>query len=172
MDIELVTYLILASLGVLVCLFAYSYKVLVTRCIMIESRVYSLESWRTELDGLLEAQARAETARLTEQGRRGVDIREQNKEMRAAAMGEGRVLLSGLTPDILTNSEKQGEMKAKLAALAQKYPKVADEVAEGLFREFKVEEPFKGMIKGVIANALLSPAAPAGQKETWYGLEV
>jgi len=141
----------------------------------LNSRAAALESWRSELDGLLEAQAKAETVRLSEQGKKGVQVREENKEMRAAATNEGRVLLSSLTPDILTNPQKQNEAKGKLAALAMKYPRVAEEVSESLFREFRVEEPIKGMIKSVIANALLAQkdgAYSTAPKENWYGLEV
>jgi hypothetical protein len=115
--------------------------------------------------------AEAESARMAALGRRGVQVREENKEMRQAAMGEIRVLAGTLTPELLTNPQKQADLKGKVAALAQKYPKVADEVASQAFREFNIGEPWQGMIKGIIAEALLKPAAPTqGEEGGFYGL--
>lgn len=110
---------------------------------------------------------------LSQRGKKGVEVREQNKEMRAAAMNEGRQVMATLPADILTNPAAQDKVKQQLALLAQKYPKVANEVSDGLFSEFHIEEPFKGIIKGVIANALMNPAsATTPAKENWYGIEV
>jgi len=103
---------------------------------------------------------------------KGAEARAANREMRLAAMAEGRQLMASLPPDIISNPAAQEAAKGQLAALAMKYPKVADEVADGLFREFKIEEPFKGIIKGVVGNALMNPQAVAGKKEVWYGIEV
>lgn len=117
------------------------------------------------LEGEAEAEAEAYSQRMSEQGRKGVMIREDNKAMRADAMREGRALISGLNPAVLSTPEGQARAKAELAGLAMKYPKVAEEVADRLIGEFHAE-PYADLIKGVIARAIQgqgeAPAAPQG----------
>jgi hypothetical protein len=102
---------------------------------------------------------------LSARGRYGVQRREENKEMRAAAMQEGRALMGELGPELLTNPEAQARAKDRLIALTVKYPRVAEEVADRLIYEFHAE-PYKDLIMQVVGQALQAhmaapTAAPA-----------
>lgn len=117
------------------------------------------------LEGEKEAEAQAYSERMSEQGRKGAQAAVDNRAMRADAMREGRALISGLNPAVLSTPEGQARAKAELAGLAMKYPKVAEEVADRLIGEFHAE-PYADLIKGVIARAIQgqgeAPAAPQG----------
>jgi len=136
-----------------------------------EKRLKTLEeSWQAflkEEEDTALAEATAKSEEMSKRGSKGVQIREENKEMRQAAMNEVRTLATS-----------EGEIQAKmpqLAALVAKYPRVADEVADQAIREFKLE-PFKDLIKGFVAaelqKAATTPSSAAPKKELWYGLEV
>lgn len=114
--------------------------------IQIQSRLLILE-------GEAEAEAQKEHERLVIQSQKGVEARADNRAMRSAALQEGRALIAQLGPDILSKPEALNAAKQALAQLATKYPMVAEEVADRLISEFHAE-PYKDLIKGVIANAL------------------
>lgn len=132
--------------------------------LMLRERIQSIEE-------ALEIEEQRVSAEMSARGKRGVEVREQNKEMRQAAMSEGRALLASLKPDILTNPETQAQAKARLVQLTMRYPKAAEEVFEALSREFHIEEPFKSLAKTVITQTLLSPKTPMETDEgaLWYG---
>lgn len=103
---------------------------------------------------------------LSERGRQGVEVREANKEMRIAAMNEGRTIIAG--PGSID------EKKEKLLVLATKYPRVSEEVARALIREFHLEA-FEGVIMPLVqqaaAGALSAPkSASSGTSGGFYGL--
>jgi len=156
-------WLILALIGlVLTCsaaILTFWYFTLLNR------RIFADEARISCLEGILQAEEEAESARLSAQGKEGVKVREANKEMRQSAMNEVRTMIG--TPGDLQSKLPQ------LAALVAKYPKVADEVADQAIREFHLE-PYKDVIKGFIAVELQKVAAggPQSQGEMWYGLRL
>lgn len=131
-------------------------------CAGLSARVSNMEKWKGECEAEALTIASNESARLSSQGKKGVEIREDNRAMRQAAMQEGRALCAKLGPQILTDSAMQTKFKNDLIGLARKYPLVANEVGDGLIREFKLE-PFKDIIKGVIGEAIT--AGPQATKE-------
>lgn len=132
----------------------------------LDSRFENLSAQLAELKQLLfEEEARAQAAqslKMSQQGALGVAIREQGKADRAAATAEGRVIVSG--PGTID------EKKAALMKLAAKYPKVAEEVARALLKEFHLEQ-YAGLIMPMVAEAAqgraTSPTEPQGG---FYGL--
>jgi hypothetical protein len=160
--------LVLATLGILGCLGLF----FLLRRIMADFRLALENAERRMLavEDALGVKAEQEHERLSEQGRRGVQIREDNKEMRRAAMSEGRKMLSGIGPNILTDKAEQEKMKAELVQLAKKYPKVADEVSDGLIREFRLEK-YKDLIKGIVGDAIQEDAGSStGATGGFYGI--
>ena len=119
-----------------------------------------------KIEAFLSSELERERERLSSQGKKGVLVREENKEMRAAAMGEARQLIAS-----------GGEMKDKLPQLAQlaaKYPKVAEEVTKSLLREFGAEQ-YSPIILPIVQNAAMNALNnPQKEKESelWYGIKV
>ena len=125
-------------------------------------RLDRIEKWQECFKETVEADVQKEHERLSEQGRKGVEVREDNRAMRQAATQEGRALFGSVSfPAILTDSAMQARAKAGLQALTLKYPKVAEEVFDRLCGEFNIGEPFYGTLKQIVAQTLLAP--PQGE---------
>lgn len=117
-----------------------------------------------EFEELLKKYEEEGIRRLSEQGKKGVEIREENKEMRLAAMQEGRAVISG--PGSLED-KKNGIFK-----LIQKYPLVAEGVARSLNREYGIskmlgmpEDALLQQVAQIAAKALAQPEQVATWKD-------
>lgn len=153
--------------GAFLALFAATILVSLNQRKLVAS-LAPLEARISALEAILAAEEEAEHVRLSEQGKKGVEVRESNKEMRQAAMNEGREIMAG-----------GGDFEAKKTALlklAAKYPLVAEQVAKGLIREFHLEA-FESVIMPIVGaevqkaitrgSTTSSPTASGGE---WYGL--
>ena len=163
-------WLIIGSLLLGLCLLALF---LVLAWLILQFRkqtaqIATLSSWIEEKEAEQAAYEQEKHEDLSKRGSYGAQRREENKEMRAAAMQEGRALMGELGPELLTNPEAQGRAKEKLIALAVKYPRVAEEVADRLIYEFHAE-PYKDLIMQVVGQAIqASRSAPAQSAELAY----
>jgi hypothetical protein len=132
------------------------------------AQLAAVSSWIEEKEAEKAAYEQEKHEDLSKRGSYGAQRREENKEMRAAAMQEGRALMGELGPELLTNPEAQGRAKEKLIALAVKYPRVAEEVADRLIYEFHAE-PYKDLIMQVVGQAIqASRSAPTQSAELMY----
>lgn len=113
----------------------------------------TLQNSISALENVLKEEEEAEHLRLSEQGKKGVEVREQNKEMRQAAMAEGRAIIAA--PGSLDDK------KQALIALAAKYPLVAEQAAKGLIREFGLQ-PYEPVIMQLV-SAEVQKALQGGQ---------
>ena len=155
-------WLILACFGLVFAIFALIAGFWLFR--RIAQLVGEFEERISRLEGMLAAEEAAESERLSAAGKKGVQVREENREMRQSAMGEVRSMISA-------PGDLQGKLP-QLAALVAKYPKVADEVADQAIREFHLE-PYKDMIKGFIAvelQRLASGPTSSQSSGSWYGM--
>jgi len=107
--------------------------------------------WIAEFENAEAEEKEKEHQRLSEQGKKGVEIREDNKEAMDAAINEGRQVLSEQT----SNLEKLNQLKE----LIKKYPTVAQTVAKKLNREFGISKAFgisEGTLIEEVAKIVLS----------------
>jgi hypothetical protein len=128
----------------------------------LAAQLAAIQAWQAQFESEAEEEALKEHERLSSQGQKGVLAREDNRAMRNEAMQEGRSLMAQIGPELLTNPEAQGKAKNALVALALKYPKVAEEVADRLIYEYHAE-PYADLIKGIIAQAIQGQLAAPSQ---------
>lgn len=143
--------------GVLAAIFGW--VLLLLACIYLLHRVRGLEAliqaMQEQIVELRGEEEKADAEYRAEMSRRaglGAQAREENKEMRQAAMNEGREVLAANTPV----HEKMG----KLRGLIQKYPRVAEGVARSLNREFGISKQL-----GISEDALLQEVAKIMQEK-------
>lgn len=117
-------------------------RLAVKEAVRIQATLSGLPGRMDELEAAYAAAV--EHADLSARGARGVQVRAQNKEMREAAMAEGRALFASDAPLEVK--------KEQLVQLAVKYPKVAEEVTDGLISELGLSA-YAPVLKAVVASA-------------------